>query len=375
MRILIAPDKFKGTLSAPEAAEAIASRLVDLQPNWAITRCPLADGGDGTLKAVLPAEGKFAKVSTLDAMGRSLENAFGLFPSSLHDSVLIESASCLGLSLLPPSLRDPEKVSSFGLGLVFQEAFRHLPNRIILALGGTGTVDGGLGFLQALGTRFETADGLLPLQASASAMGRITAADLTPTLTAFQGTSLEAWCDVFSPLLGPTGAARMFGPQKGATPEAVERLELGMSSFASVLEKSVGRALHDLPGVGAAGGLGLAVAALGGQLKPGFISVAESVGLEEKIRLSDIIVTGEGRLDASTRQGKAPWGILEMARRLGKPCYAIAGSIADTSGDWTGAVSLFQGDVEPDDPRLIDLGPALDDAVRKIFKLIKSRES
>jgi glycerate kinase len=163
----------------------------------------------------------------------------------------------------------------------------------------------------------------------------------------------------------------MFGPQKGAAPEAVERLELGMSSFASVLEKSAGRPLSGLPGAGAAGGLGLAIAALGGYLKPGFASVAEAVALEEKIRLSDIIITGEGRLDASTRQGKAPWGVLETARRLGKPCYAIAGSIADASGGWTGTVSLFQGDVEPDDPRLNNLGPALDDAVRRLLLMIR----
>jgi len=371
MRILIAPDKFKGTLSAPAAAEAIASRLGVLQRDWIIVQCPLADGGDGTLKAVLPAGGTYTKVSAADARGRFLEDAFGRFPSGPADTVLIESASCLSLSLLPPSLRDPEKASSFGLGLVLQEAFRRPTGRIILALGGVATVDGGLGFLQALGARFETADGWLPLQAPASAMGRITASDLTPALTAFQGTSLEAWCDVFSPLLGPTGAARMFGPQKGAAPEAVERLELGMSSFASVLEKSTGRALRGLPGAGAAGGLGLAVAALGGQLKPGFSSVAEAVALEEKIRLSDIIITGEGRLDASTRQGKAPWGVLETARRLGKPVYVIAGSIADPSGDWAGAVSLFQGNVEPNDPRLKNLGPALDDAVRRLFLMIR----
>ena len=371
MRILIAPDKFKGTLSAPAAAEAIASRLEVLQKDWTILRCPLADGGEGTLNSVLPVEGTLVEASVMDARGRSLEVAFGRFPSGPTDTILIESASCLGLSLLPPSLRDPEKASSFGLGLILREALRYPTGRIVLALGGVATVDGGLGFLQALGTRFETSSGPLPLQASASAMAGITAADLNPALIALQGTSLEAWCDVFSPLLGPIGAARMFGPQKGAAPEAVERLELGMSSFASVLEKSTGRPLSGLPGAGAAGGLGLAIAALGGYLKPGFASVAEAVALEEKIRLSDIIITGEGRLDASTRQGKAPWGVLETARHLGKPCYAIAGSIADASGGWTGTVSLFQGDVEPDDPRLRNLGPVLDDAVRRLVLMIR----
>jgi glycerate kinase len=227
-----------------------------------------------------------------------------------------------------------------------------------------------MGLIQALGAEFRTAAGTLAAPASGSSLGRVVSVDLDPAKKALGSVILEAWCDVLSPLLGPSGAARLFGPQKGAKPEAVERLEKGMASYASLLEKSAGRPLKNLPGAGAAGGLGLGLAALGGDLRSGFDAVADAVGLELKIRDCDAVIAGEGRLDASTREGKAPWGVLQMARRLRKPSYVLAGSILEFGGGWAGAGALFNGPVEPADPRLQDLESRWDEAVRRLLELL-----
>jgi len=371
MRILLAPDKFKGTLNAPAVVEALASRLEKSAERPTLLRCPLADGGEGTLDAVLPASGPHPTHRTLDARLRPTVAPYGILPSEPTRDILLESAACLGLSHLPRPLRNPEQATSFGLGSLLHHALRHHPRRALLALGGVATVEGGVGFLQALGARFLTAGGTLPSFAGGATLGQIVSADLEPVHALLKRTRLEAWCDVLSPLSGEKGAARMFAPQKGASPEAVARLDQGLLSFVQVLEQETRQPLRDLPGAGAAGGLGLAIAALGGDLRSGAAAVAEAVGLEEKMRSCDLVLTGEGRLDASTRQGKAPWGVLEMARRLGKPCVAVAGCATDTSGGWSGVISLFPGRVEMDDPRLRDLGPAWDEAVAKLAPFLR----
>lgn len=373
MRILLAPDKFKGTFTAPEAAQALSTRLKGLEPTWETILCPLADGGEGTLGALLATGGKRSSGRTLDARLRPLSAEYIWKEEGGAETVFLESASCLGLARLPSTLRDPLQAGSFGLGSLLAHALRRHPSRSILALGGVATVDGGLGFLQALGAVFTTQEGTLPPLATGADLGRVVSADLFPAREALRRIRLEGWCDVLSPLLGPTGASRMFGPQKGASAEAVETLEEGMASFADVLEEESGRPLRDHPGAGAAGGLGLAVLALTGDLRSGAEAVAEAVGLEEKIKSCDAVVTGEGRLDDSTRQGKAPWGVLQTARRLGKPCYVVAGCIEGGAGDFEGSVALFPEPLGERAVEQIEMDRAWDGAAERLRDLLKGR--
>ncbi len=375
MQILLAPDKFKGTLAAAQVAEEIADRLARLRPNWDLRTCPLADGGDGTLLAL-----EFVKARLETVWGLYLWPArLALLPYArlsrqARPLVAIEAASCVGLAGLPKKYRKPQTNTSYPFGdLLGKVHQKESLAQIALALGGTATVDGGLGFLAALGARFESSNGA-PLEfPRLGPLAAVARADLAPALRRWGEVRLEAWCDVQSPLLGPAGAARMFGPQKGASPLVVRRLEDGMKSFADVLEKAVGRALRDLPGAGAGGGLGLAVAALGGSLRNGFEALSDILDLEARVRRADVVVTGEGRLDSSTRQGKAPWGVKALAEKLGKPCYALAGSAEDPGEGWAGVATLFDGPVETGDPKLKRLESRWENAVKRLVGLIQNR--
>jgi len=352
MRVLLAPDKFKGTLSSRQVADLLAGHLTRLKPGWECVRCPMADGGDGTLETLQTSASVRVDFAVTDALGRA-GRAFCLQGrDDAGEFLAFESASCLSLSAIEPAKRDPLIATSHGLGGLLRQALLRLPHtRLVVALGGTATVDGGLGFLQALGADIQLESGGRRAPLRAGDMEKVFKADLTPLHGLFKGRNVEGWCDVVSPLLGPEGAARMFAPQKGAGPQAVERLEKGMSHWAARLEEASGRPLRAQPGAGAAGGLGMAVLALGGRLANGFEAVSKTVGLEGKIRDCDAVVTGEGRLDASTRLGKAPWGVLLAASRAKKPCWAVVGSAEPGAEGWEGVVALVtEGRGVPEDP-------------------------
>jgi len=371
MRILLAPDKFKGTYSARQAAYHLAVRLGTLRPDFILESCPVADGGEGTLDSLEIAGAVKTDLDTVNALGRPVRSPFARGQNRQGPFLAFESATCLSLAILPPSLRNPLHTSSYGLGLLIRRALeKQSAPKIIVGLGGTATVDGGAGFLSALGAVFQDSAGPLEYPPRGGDLGRIRSIDLGMTKELLKGIRLEAWCDVVSPLLGPKGAAHLFGPQKGASPHAVQTLEKGMECFASLLEKKLGRPLREEPGAGSAGGLGLAVSALGGTLCRGFDAVADTLGLEEKIKSCDAVITGEGRLDASTRQGKAPWGVKCMADRYGKPCFVVAGQTSDSEGGWAGEVLLLDhpGDIEGLSPSEWDL--RWDHASRRLAEML-----
>ena len=325
MRILIAPDKFKGSLSAAGAAAAMAEGVRDVVPSAAVDVCPMADGGEGTVDVLLAAGGgrRVACRVVGPLPERSVEASFALLDDG---SAVVEMAAASGLALLDVADRDPLRTTSFGTGQLVAAAVAAGARRILLTIGGTATVDGGIGCVQACGFTVLTTDGE-PTSPTEPLCGR----DLDRVLMVKRGrgevtagVAVVAACDVVNPLCGPAGAARVFGPQKGATPEAVEWLDAQLRRLAQLHPAAAER-----PGAGAAGGIGFAVAAyFGGELVGGFDLVADAVGFDARLVGVDLCLTGEGRLDATSAGGKTVGGVGRRCAAAGVPCIAVVGSIA-----------------------------------------------
>ncbi len=308
---LLAPDKLKGCLRAVAAAEfmalgADAAGLVSVS-------CPLADGGDGTLEVLCDAGGGHVEwVETTDALGRIIDAPMGILPDGTS---ILEAASCLGLARLGTE-RDPLSASSHGLGSLLLHALRRDPPGILVALGGTATMDGGAGMLRALGARLTGA----PDRPRGRDLGSITHADLREVIARLAPRRLSVACDVTTPL---GSAALTYAPQKGATTEQAQRLQRDLNGFGQLL----GDGIMTLPGGGAAGGLGAALHALGGHLHRGIDLVMDSVGFEAKLEQADLVITAEGCLDATSLEGKVLSGIAERAQRIGTPVVSLAGRV------------------------------------------------
>jgi len=372
MRILVAPDKFKGTLTAPEAARMLCTLLGNRIPGARILPCPVADGGDGTLQVLQDALGlDRVEARALDPLGRPRTASYGRSgPSRL---AVIEMALASGLSLLSPDERDPLRASSHGTGGLVLEAARSGAREILVALGGSATVDGGVGFLQALGARFQ-ANGPLPEAVGGGTLDSIRSVDFSPVRDTLKGIRLAGLYDVELPLLGPSGT-RLFMSQKGASPEQMDRLEKSLGRFERILSRDCGRDLEGIPGTGAAGGLGLALLALGGTLESGFDRVAQLLHLEDRIRDCDAVVTGEGRLDEGSRGGKAPVGVARLARKAGKPCVAVCGSLGGSLSwlaeeGFTGVYPLFENPLPPGAPEIGQTGDRMARAIDRLAREI-----
>lgn len=335
MHILLAPDAFKGSMTAAQAARAMANGLPDTHT---LDLCPLADGGEGTLDVLLSALGGTPHCHTVcDPLGRSIEVSWALLSDG---TALIESARVLGLPLLKAHERDPEHASSSGLGeLVLHILKTHAPHTILIALGGSATVDGGVGLLGALGARFfDTEGGLLPHDKGLPyPLHRVSLEDLEPRLTR---TCLVVLNDVKSPLLGPRGA-QLYMPQKGATPEVCERLQARLVSL--VRATPGGSVAADLPGAGAAGGLGFALSLCGAESRSGSGYILKALGVQERIERADLVLTGEGRLDGQTAEGKLIASLAEMTRAAEKPIVVLCGAHEITSEqlDALGITAVF----------------------------------
>lgn len=326
MRVVVAPDKFKGTLTASEAAEALARGLRAAGADVDI--CPIADGGEGTLEALVTAlNGSVMGVIARGPMGIPVRAHLG----RLEDGTgVVELAQASGLRLVPEGERDPMRASTYGTGELIKGALARRPARLIVAIGGSATVDGGTGMARALGVRFlDSAGGVVPEGEPLERIASIDPSGLDPRLA---GVPIEVASDVLSPLVGEQGAARVFGPQKGATPGVVELLERGLQRLGEVIEKDLHVPVLSTPGAGAAGGVGAMLMGLGARLRSGAEVVLEAVGMEERIRSAHLVVTGEGQLDESSLAGKAPVAIAELARKHKVPCIAVAGE-ATISGD------------------------------------------
>jgi glycerate kinase len=327
MKIVIAPDSFKESLSADAVAAAIAKGWRQVYADAEIVTKPMADGGEGTVDALLAATGGERRESPVRGpLGEPVNAHWGWLDGN---TAVIEMASASGLHLLTPAQRDARITSSFGTGELIRAALDAGATRIILGLGGSATNDGGSGLLRAVGVRFLDAEGR-DLEEGGAALARLDRLDVAGLDARLAQVSVEVAADVDNPLCGPRGASAVFGPQKGANPQQVEELDAALRRFGEVAAQALGEDHAEFPGVGAAGGLGFAARAfLAARFRPGVEVVAELSGLAEAMQGADLVITGEGRLDAQSLHGKTPMGVAKVAKAAGVPVVAIAGSLGD----------------------------------------------
>ena len=328
MRIVVAPNAFKGSLTARQAAEAMAAGVARAVADVEIVQVPVADGGDGLVDVALQALGGEPRTLFVTGpVGEPVEATFCHVPAMRFAA--IEMALASGLALVPPDRRDVMRTTTRGTGELIAAALDLGVGRIGVGIGGSATNDGGTGMAAALGVRFldENGDEVEPVGGTLHRIARIDTSGLDERV---RDVRIEAVCDVDNPLTGVTGAAHVYGPQKGATPEQVAVLDAGLVHLAEVIEKDLGLQVADLPGSGAAGGLGAGLRAfLGAELRRGVDLVLDIVGLKEKLRGADLALTGEGQIDFQTAFGKAPAGVGAATKEEGVPCIAIAGSVGE----------------------------------------------
>ncbi|WP_448118939.1 glycerate kinase [Pseudomonas serbica] len=328
MKIVIAPDSFKDSLSAQGVADAIALGLAEVWPHAQLIKCPMADGGEGTVESVLAAcDGELRRTDVRGPLGETVNAAWGWLPH--NHTAIIEMAEASGLQLVPLDRRDACISSTFGTGELIRAALDAGAQRVILAIGGSATNDGGAGAMQALGVRLLDAQGQ-QLQPGGLALAQLARIDLTGIDPRLAEVRFDIAADVNNPLCGPHGASAIFGPQKGATPAQVEQLDRALGHFANHCANALAQDVRDEPGSGAAGGLGFAAKAfLGAQFMAGVGVVAELVGLAEAVVGADLVITGEGRFDAQTLRGKTPFGVARIAQEQGVAVIVIAGTLGE----------------------------------------------
>jgi len=332
MKILICPDSFKESLSAIEVCDCIERGLKKANSKFKIEKIPLADGGEGTVKAlVLATGGRSLKCRVKDPLGRKIWAGYGILGD--EKTAIIEMAAASGLALVPLKKRNPLLTTTYGTGEIIANALNRGCRRIIIGIGGSATVDGGCGMAQALGAKLLDGKGR-KIGFGGGEIGKVEKIDLKFMDKRIRGTEFIIASDVRNPLLGPKGAARVYGPQKGATSKMVEKLERGLSHLAKVIRKELSISVENLPGAGAAGGLGAGLYAfLGAKMESGVELVMRIARLEKRIRKADLVITGEGRLDRQTLYGKTVMGVIKMAKKYKVPVICIAGSIMPEAKD------------------------------------------
>ena len=326
MKVVCAPDSYKEALSAVDAAAALARGVRGVLPSADVVELPVADGGEGTTETLMAAlGGQLIAVDITDALGRPRTAELGWVAS--ERLAVVDVAQGAGLHHIEVELRDPYRSCSSGVGHLVSAALDLDPRRVVIGLGGSATNDGGAGMISALGGRLLDSN-RRPVTPTPEGMNNVASLDLSGLDPRLAGVEVILASDVTNPLLGPDGATAVFGPQKGVTPARVPVIETVLAGWADVLETATGREVRDMPGAGAAGGLGAAFLALtGATLRPGLEVVAEAVGLEDAVRDADLVLTGEGRIDGQTRFGKTPWGVAEIARRHGVPVVMLGGEV------------------------------------------------
>ena len=322
-RVVLASDKFKGSLTATEVAQALAAGLQDVLPRVETVMLPVADGGDGTVAAAVSAG--YDKI-IVDTVGPTDEPVRA--PYALHgDRAVVELAAVVGLSMLPGGRLEPLGSSTYGLGLVIADAIRQGAGNIVLGLGGSASTDGGAGMVQALGARLLDASGH-DLPPGGAVLADLAQLDLAALRARLGSVKITIGSDVDNPLLGPNGAASVFGPQKGARPKEVEALERGLRHWSQLVSEATGRNDTERPGAGAAGGTGYAaLALLNADMRPGIELILDLINFDGRVVGADLVVTGEGSLDEQSLAGKAPIGVAHAAARAGVPVVAVAGRL------------------------------------------------
>jgi len=340
LRIVLAPDSFKGTMTAAEVCEAMERGMRQELPEAEFDRIPMADGGEGTIEAIVSAaRGQIEEIEVAGPLGESIRGTIGRIEQDGERWAIVEAASLFGLPMLAQEERNPLNTTSRGMGDAIRFALDSGFRKLVIGLGGSATNDGGMGMLSALGARYFDSEGR-ELYGFGRDMASAERADFTKLDPRLPECSLIIASDVTNPLLGPQGATRVYGPQKGASQEVAEELESAMGKMAALTERELGVRCADSPGAGAAGGLGFALMAIGAMVKPGAEVVGDLCGLEERIRRADCVVTGEGSSDAQTLFGKLPIRVAEVAKTADKPAYLLSGSLG---GEWTALLPHFAG--------------------------------
>lgn len=336
MNIVIAPDSFKGSLSAKEVGLAIEKGIRRGVPeNTMTTVIPMADGGEGTVDCLISAtNGRFVEAVVQDPLGRDIRSGYGILGDGI--TCVIEMAMSSGLYLIRESERNPLLTTTYGFGQLIQAGLDQGCRRFVLGIGGSATNDGGAGMLQALGAELLDSEGR-GIRAGGGALGNLADIRLDHLDSRIAKSTFVIACDVDNPFIGPSGASAVFGPQKGATPAMVEELDHNLEHFADLIAETKGIRIHDVPGTGAAGGLaGALFAFMSGQLTSGVSIVSEITGLEEAIAHADLVITGEGQVDFQTARGKTPVGVSHIAQKYGVPVIVMAGSLG------TGIETLYE---------------------------------
>jgi glycerate 2-kinase len=333
MKIVVAPDKFKGSLPAAEVADAIAAGLRAELPGAVVVTIPVADGGDGTVDAAVAAGFERVPVTVDGPTGEPVRASY----ARRGAVAVVELASACGLMRLPGGRREPLTASSFGAGEALAAALAAGARRIIFGVGGSASTDGGAGLLQALGARVLDTRGE-PLARGGAALRDVAALDLAGLHPALRGASVVLATDVVNPLTGPDGAAEVYGPQKGATPDQVRELDRGLRRWAAVVAAATGNDQSQAPGAGAAGGVGFAaLTVLGAERRLGIDVILDLLDFRAALDGTDLVITGEGSLDTQTLAGKAPVGVAQAAARRGIPVVAVAGRSTLTEDELAGA--------------------------------------
>ena len=325
MKIVVAPDSFKESMSAKEACDSIEKGLLSVCQNWNIVKVPMADGGEGTLEALIDAtNGKIFTVKTLNPLAKEIVSKFGILGNK--DTAIIEMASTSGLELISPNERNPYITTTYGTGQLILQALEHNVKKIILGIGGSATNDGGAGMLQALGAKLLDRDGK-EINFGGYELSKLDKIDFSNIDQRLKNVEILVACDVTNPLTGENGSSYIFGKQKGASSEMIVVLDKNLLHYANIIKKDLALDVNNIPGAGAAGGLGAGLLTLGAVLKKGIDIVIEANNLEEKIQDADFVITGEGSIDGQTRFGKTPYGVVSVAKKYNIPTISLAGNI------------------------------------------------
>ena len=332
MKVVIAPDSYKGCLSALEVAKAMERGVLSVFPSAEVRKIPIADGGEGTVAALVTAtNGQLRQTEVTDPLGNKIIAHWGVLGDGR--TAVIEMAAASGLPLVPKEKRDPRVTTTYGTGELIKAALAEGLAKIIIGIGGSATNDGGTGMARALGVRFLDAAGQ-EVAAGGGSLAEICQIDTTGLDPRLKNTEIVVACDVDNPLCGTRGASAVFGPQKGATPEMVQQLDAGLAKYASCARQATGRDVAEKAGAGAAGGLGAGLMFFTpAQLKPGVEIVLDAVGFSDIVRDADFVITGEGRTDFQTAFGKAPVGVAKVAKTHGAPVFCISGGLGEGADD------------------------------------------
>lgn len=357
MKIVIAPDSYKESLTAMEVATAIEAGFRNLFPDSEYIKLPMADGGEGTVQSLIDATGgQIIEHPVTGPLGTQVTGFYGVMGDG--KTAVIEMAAASGLHLVAPEQRNPLQTTSYGTGELIIAALNKGVEHIIVGIGGSATNDGGIGMAQALGIRMLDSQGN-DIGYGGGELARLATIDMTAVDPRLAQIELEVACDVDNPLCGPKGASQVFGPQKGATPDMVEQLDRNLAHYAELINTQLGCDVKNRPGAGAAGGLGAALMGLlNANLRPGIEIVMDAVNLADIVADADLVITGEGRIDSQTIHGKTPIGIARTAKRFNKPVIGIAGCLsADCDVVYSHGIDAVFSVV----PRAMPLQDALDE--------------